>query len=153
MHWALPTDSQRTVWCVPSASRHWPISLCWEFSSRQRLGADRAWSKLLLSFGEHGQHVLCCLGQISRLRESFLSNAVTESFGELQRGEQVLPRSKLYPCSVSAITQGLGTAMQHAVRKMENRAKTGVRKWRAETSENCHENSVQLRGDNCEIAV
>ena len=65
----------------------------------------------------------------------------------------MLPRSKLYPCSLSAITQGLGTAMQHADKKTENRAKTGVRKWKAENSENCHENSVQLRGDNSEIAV
>lgn len=50
--------------------------------------------------------------------------------------------SKFCPCSVNAITQGLGAAIQHTARKKENKGKIVVQKWRAEQLDN----SVQQGG-------
>lgn len=51
--------------------------------------------------------------------------------------------SKFCPCSVNAISQGLGAATQHMDKKKENKSKIGVQNWRAEQLGH----SVQLRWD------
>lgn len=46
----------------------------------------------------------------------------------------MFPMSELYLCSVTAITRGLGAAIQHTDRKKGNIAKS-MQKWRAEQTD------------------